>query len=644
VRFGVYEALETLGRGGTSLVYRARAPGGGEVAVKQLTRIDAAARARFERERRLLASLGEAEGFVPILDQGETTEGPFLVMPLLRGGTLRDRIDRGPLPLAEAVSLVGEVARSMQRAHALGIVHRDLKPENVMLDGRGRPLVADLGLARHFVSAGSVAISKSSELLGTAGYMSPEQMRDPRTVGPQADVFALGAILYECLAGRMAFAGGTVLEMLGRAESGTVAPLPRSVPAHVALAVERALASDLSVRHRDAGELAKALLAPSARKTPRAIVAVALLLFASSAGLGIVLASRSESSKPGPVSPKPGPAHTEEILSLDPGSVPGRLVRARARRKSDGPGALADLDFVLATAVEKTTRDEALLLRSSVRLETGDREGALADARELVRVSESPDTLLNLGQVAYQCGNDDDAIAAAVRAVALDPKKGWAFGKLSLYYREAHDLTRSLEAAERYVALDARNPDAHSVLASARLASNDLDGAIASAEESLSFDPKWVFALQTRAEARRRQGDLRGALADADRAIELDPNSGWTWGTRAQIQAFLKEYDLAIHDATRAIELEPGTATHWLFRAVAHAQKNELAPAEEDATKALALGPRLWAALDLRAQVRRLGGNLDGAKADEAVLLEAWRNAPQDPELEALAKRIQALR
>ncbi|MBI3723507.1 serine/threonine protein kinase, partial [bacterium] len=206
MRVGAYEVLSEIGRGGGGCVLRARARDGSEVALKLLHRRKEgdAALARFERETRLLAAMGETDGFVPVLDAGEAPEGAFLVMPLLTGGTLRDRL-RGPLGIDETISLGLALARALGRAHAKGIVHRDVKPENVIFTGDGRPLVAALGLAKHFVREGpsaplSVSLSRAGEIRGTFGYASPEQLRDAKSVGPTSDVFSLGSILYECLA------------------------------------------------------------------------------------------------------------------------------------------------------------------------------------------------------------------------------------------------------------------------------------------------------------------------------------------------------------------------------------------------------------------------------------------------------------
>ncbi|HZU98392.1 MAG TPA: serine/threonine-protein kinase, partial [Planctomycetota bacterium] len=201
--WGPYAVVAEIGQGGGGFVLRGRGPRGEDVAIKVLKSGNPEALARFRREARLQAGLGEKEGFVPLLDGGDAPS-PFLVMPFLAGGTLRDRLHRGPLSIEETVALGRKLAAAIGRAHALGIVHRDLKPENVLFTAKGEPLVADLGIAKHFRRDGvdgvaSQSLSKTGMLRGTAGYMPAEQLRDSKEVKPPADVFALGAILYECL-------------------------------------------------------------------------------------------------------------------------------------------------------------------------------------------------------------------------------------------------------------------------------------------------------------------------------------------------------------------------------------------------------------------------------------------------------------
>ena len=268
---GAYEVLGELGRGGMGVVLKARAPSGEVVAVKVLLRPEArTAFERFDRERRVLSSLRAEDGFVPLLDAGDSPRGPFIVMPFEPGGTLADRLHRGPLGIAETIDLGRALASALGRAHALGIVHRDLKPANVLFDATSRPLLADLGLAKHFRAEPgtdrSASLSKTGAFLGTPGYLAPEQMYDAKTAGPEADVFALGAVLYECLAGAPAFPGSNVLEVLAhneRAEHTPLASVRSDVPAWLAAAIERALAAEARDRFPDGQAFARALVEPA---------------------------------------------------------------------------------------------------------------------------------------------------------------------------------------------------------------------------------------------------------------------------------------------------------------------------------------------------------------------------------------------
>ena len=285
-----YRVVAEIGRGSQATVYRAVDPKtGDEVAIKLLALHHASALARFERERRLLEGLGAEEGFVPLVGAGSAAEGPFLVMPFVGGGSLEERLERGSLTIDEAIALGHALASAVARAHARGVVHRDLKPANVLFTKRGtetgdwgRPLVADLGIAKHFDRAApgasqSASLSKTGVLMGTAGYTAPEQLRDAKAVGPPADVFALGAILYECVAGRPAFPGATPLEVLEAVETGRFEPLRRTragVPGRLDALVARALARDPTARFADAADLARAL--EGARHASRAPLAIGL--------------------------------------------------------------------------------------------------------------------------------------------------------------------------------------------------------------------------------------------------------------------------------------------------------------------------------------------------------------------------------
>src|SRR5581483_8878883 len=285
------------------VVLRGRSPEGRDVAIKLLSSEKRDAHARFLREGRILATLGEAQGFVPCIETGESPQGPFIVMPFVSGGTLRDRMEREKLSVAEAVALTAELASAAGRAHERGIVHRDLKPENILFRD-GKPLVTDLGLARHFDrgvldGSQSYGLSQPGEARGTAGYMAPEQLGDAREARAAADVFALGAILYECLTGEPASGHGTVLEQFGRLESGRIkrpSALRPEVPRWLDKVVLRALAFEPGRRFADGHAFARALReqgAPPRRRGPL-VALLALVALAVVGGLLLALRARPQ--------------------------------------------------------------------------------------------------------------------------------------------------------------------------------------------------------------------------------------------------------------------------------------------------------------------------------------------------------------
>src|SRR5579883_822966 len=194
MRLADHEVVREIGRGGMGVVYEVTAPDGSTRALKLVPTLDPEARQRALRERKIQGKLGEAEGFVPLLQALEVKDGLAFVMPLLRGGSLADRLARGPLPTEEALGIARTLARSVARAHALGIVHRDLKPANVLFGAKGEPLVADLGLAKETRPGGSVSsasgLTATGVFGGTLGYAPPEQLDDARKATPASDVHA----------------------------------------------------------------------------------------------------------------------------------------------------------------------------------------------------------------------------------------------------------------------------------------------------------------------------------------------------------------------------------------------------------------------------------------------------------------------
>ncbi len=268
---------EIAGSGGVGVVYRARdLRDGAPIALKFLFQSEAEGRLRFDREARVLATL-EHQGIVRYVSHGATPdETPYLAMQWLDGEDLRARLRRGPLSVEDSIRLIRRVADALGAAHAAGIVHRDIKPSNLFLVG-GRiadTRIIDFGLARPDQSGSD--LTQTGALLGTPGYMAPEQARGARQVTPRVDVFALGCVLFECLAGRPAFAGDTIVEVLS---SILLEPAPhvrsvrREVPEALDQFVARLLSREPGERPADGSEVVRALdalgvmAAPTRRET-----------------------------------------------------------------------------------------------------------------------------------------------------------------------------------------------------------------------------------------------------------------------------------------------------------------------------------------------------------------------------------------
>ena len=223
-RLGPYEVLSLLGTGGMGAVYRARDLRlGREVAVKiLLPRPDAQRLARFEREARALSALSHPH-VLSVFDVGSQEGRPYLVTELLDGQTLRARLDEGPLPLRKALDYARQMAQGLAAAHERGLIHRDLKPANVIITRDGQVKILDFGLARLQAEEERPEETSDDEathddltagrVLGTAGYMAPEQIRG-ETLDARCDIFSFGVMLHEMVTGKRAFRGPTTVETL----------------------------------------------------------------------------------------------------------------------------------------------------------------------------------------------------------------------------------------------------------------------------------------------------------------------------------------------------------------------------------------------------------------------------------------------
>lgn len=243
-----YVVVGKLGEGGMARVYAVRhSVLGSSFALKVLYGADPAVRTRLIREGRVQAQL-EHPNVVPVQDVLDIDGAPGLLMPLVQGPSLDELLAGGPLDRVAAATLFHGIVRGVAHAHRNGVVHRDLKPGNVLLDIRHEevvPRVADFGLA---TEAGGTRHTQSGMLMGTPAYAAPEQLEDAASVDARADVWSLGCILYELLAGRRPFAGGSLVELIGQVVRGKFPELPAEVESGWRDLVNRMLVVDPAAR------------------------------------------------------------------------------------------------------------------------------------------------------------------------------------------------------------------------------------------------------------------------------------------------------------------------------------------------------------------------------------------------------------
>jgi eukaryotic-like serine/threonine-protein kinase len=280
-KLGSYEVVAQIGAGGMGEVYQAHDTKlGRDVAIKVLPEAfarDPERLSRFQREAKMLAALNHPN-IATIHGLEQSGETSYLVMELVSGETLAERVKAGPLGIEEALKIAVQIAEALETAHEKNIIHRDLKPANVKVTPEGKVKVLDFGLAKAFAGDGanddpsnsptlSAAATMQGTILGTAAYMSPEQARG-KTCDKRTDIWAFGCVLYELLIGKQAFHGETTTEILAAVLRGEPdwQALPASTPGKIRDLLRRCLQKEMNKRARDAGdariEIEEALAAP----------------------------------------------------------------------------------------------------------------------------------------------------------------------------------------------------------------------------------------------------------------------------------------------------------------------------------------------------------------------------------------------
>jgi serine/threonine protein kinase/Tfp pilus assembly protein PilF len=653
-RIGPYEIIAPLGAGGMGEVYRARDTRlERDVAIKSLPAAfaaDAERLARFEREAKTLAALNHP-GIASIYGLEDGAGGPLLVLELVEGESLAQRLGRGALSARETLETGVKIAAALEAAHERGIVHRDLKPGNVMLAASGAVKVLDFGLAksatREAVSSPDLSASPTvalsatgvGTLLGTAAYMSPEQARG-KAVDRRTDVWAFGCVLYECLAGRQAFAGETASDVIARIleREPDWSAMPAATPTRLHELVRRSLIKDPAERPRDIGDLGRELGAMLLEmSSPSGISAAA----PSTPSLAVLyfenLASDAESEYF-------CAGITEDILT-DLSKIKGLRVASRnavARYRGapvDIPRVASDLG--VGAVLEGSVRRAGDRVRITAQLinvadgfhlwaERYDRKLAdVFDVQEEIassiaaalRVALTPAESQKLVQnrpndaqaydlylkgrqayAHYTAESLREALDLFQQATRIDPDYAlaWAgmadtYGQMCQWGMPEHEklIALGLEAARRAKAIDPKLAEAHKAEGLVLRFGGDTPGSKAALLRAIEANPRYTPALINLAVATFIEADLAGTERLVRRALEIDPQEAFatTWLVILTMYTGRDEECGSLLDRLRKLSDDPFyiTAVHFL-RARRWLLQNDLDAAGRSVREGLAEG------------------------------------------------------
>jgi tetratricopeptide (TPR) repeat protein len=599
-----YRLERELGRGGMGRVFVAHdLKLDRDVALKVLPpgHHDAHDVLRFEQEARAAGAL-DHPNVVAVHDIGTHDGTPYIISELLDGRTLRDVLAAGPLPTRVALEYARQLARGLAAAHAKGVVHRDLKPENLFITEQKVVKILDFGIAKLAVGKEALeGITDTGTVIGTVGYMAPEQVRG-READPPADVFAFGAILYEMLSGRRAFSRASRMDTAFAVLNEEPPALPPGVPKAIERIVRRCLAKDPATRYASGAEL-EAALTVAAPRPRRLLLDVALLLLA----IGITLALSTSPALRGWLGQLRGrPEPPVRQLAV----LPFRSVGGGA----DGDAFAAGLAEVLNNKLRQLEQ-----FQRTLRVVSGNEvaRGGISTAREARRAFGA--TLALTGTVRWV----DDLLTVTSELVDTETQLVLSASDVEVERKQAAGLTAVLlRRASEMLALELRPetkqafeegkapaPGAYEFYLQGRgyLQRHDrmenVDNALALFDKSLGLDDRYAPAWAGRAEALLRKfeltkesGLITPARTAAARAVELDGQLAAVNVTMGLLHGAAGEHSEAIARFERALQLEPGNvdALHELARAYDDAGRTE--DAEATFRRAIELRPNDWAA------------------------------------------------
>ena len=664
-----YEIAGELGRGGMGRVFAARDRRlDRDVAIKLLVgeATDSRAFSRLEQEARAASRINHPN-IATVHDVLATDHGPCIVSERLEGATLRDKLaSTGELPADEVRALGAQLAAGLAAAHERAVLHRDLKPANLFITADGRLKILDFGLAKFLESDPNAPATEEGAVLGTVGYMAPEQVRGERA-DARSDLFSAGIVLYEALVGRRPFEGASRYEIESRILQQPPATLPANIPADLAATVLRCLEKAPALRFQSARELAAALqgTAPansSSERVARGGRRAAIWSIVSAAGLLVVLASvaavwRGGSRAPAVTAHAAPPAiavlpfrdlspdHSqqyladglaEEILTslarVGGLHVAGRTSSFSFRDGTDDVRTIAQ-KLGVGVLVDGSVQRAGPRVRVSARLINA-ADGYQLWAQDFDRSTtdllaiEDEVTRDVVGALKVKLAPGEHTLPS--NRGSHDPEAyndyllaGRRDGSYQSFVKARRDIERALARDPQFAAGWARyaailcntvfTDGVYDLAAAADL----FDRSKKAVNQAIELDPNLADGYVVRAQIRYLSGDwnLQGALSDLERVLALDPNNFSALATKAQLlQYFSNRVDEALTLSKRAVELDPISAGAWNRLAFSYRRAGRLAESKAAYERSEEISPGGRTELFL-AELEVREGHLDKALA-----------------------------